>query len=584
VRTVELGPLSDVPLKRVRSTERTDSKKMFLDEELDNGEKPARRRETVGGAPTFAQSAAFLRHELLGGSSASSFGPRPRRLTKSWCPGSQRKEVFQPLRPANFNSFAPGQTEQDFAESRTFGGIDRQIRTKMPTRNQFLALSSYMKVFRAQTESMSRRPPKIVAFVNSRSGGQAGRLIMRTLLDSLRGDEDNAICGSVCDLSGKNEPEATVENIAEDMSRSNAQEIRLIVCGGDGTVTWILSALENCKKLREKLHLLPVAIVPLGTGNDLARSLGWGPKLRAVSDILWYLKWVVEAEPVTLDQWRIVLRPHVQLPEEHKLRTCGSHPQLVTDPQLSLQLLGDLHEALDTRTNGPADVYLGFWQNYFSVGVDAKVARHVDVSRSHSRCGKCCFRRGCGKVCYAWQALMHAACGTVLTNVIRKFKVAPPGSEDENLVDLRPGLDEIVVNGRRGRMRQMMFVNINSYGSGLQVMPDCRVCQYIPSPGDGILEVLGVRNMLAGLGFFAGLTRPTYLTSAEAVAFTLQRGECMQLDGEPWGLDYGADVMVELHKKVTMLRAPREARFWKGHVTQNFWSLAPEPEPTSIVV
>merc|ERR1719446_833906 len=104
--------------------------------------------------------------------------------------------------------------------------------------------------------------------------------------------------GQVCDLSLHDEPEATLETLADKLDPLHPK--KLLVCGGDGTVTWILTALEHCEKLKGKLHLLPVAIVPLGTGNDLAFSLGWGSKMQAVSDIVYYLRMVIEATPVEL--------------------------------------------------------------------------------------------------------------------------------------------------------------------------------------------------------------------------------------------------------------------------------------------
>ncbi len=48
--------------------------------------------------------------------------------------------------------------------------------------------------------------------------------------------------------------------------------LRILAAGGDGTVAWIL------KTVRE-LQLEPppaVAVMPLGTGNDLSLSFGWG--------------------------------------------------------------------------------------------------------------------------------------------------------------------------------------------------------------------------------------------------------------------------------------------------------------------
>ena len=47
----------------------------------------------------------------------------------------------------------------------------------------------------------------------------------------------------------------------------------VIVCGGDGTVMWVVTEMV---KYDIKILSAPIAIIPLGTGNDFSRELGWG--------------------------------------------------------------------------------------------------------------------------------------------------------------------------------------------------------------------------------------------------------------------------------------------------------------------
>lgn len=50
-------------------------------------------------------------------------------------------------------------------------------------------------------------------------------------------------------------------------------DCRVVICGGDGTIPWVLSELLA---IGIDLSKIVIGIIPIGTGNDFSRSLGWG--------------------------------------------------------------------------------------------------------------------------------------------------------------------------------------------------------------------------------------------------------------------------------------------------------------------
>jgi diacylglycerol kinase (ATP) len=72
-------------------------------------------------------------------------------------------------------------------------------------------------------------------------------------------------------------------------------------------VGWVLQCLDNVGQDSE-CQSPPCAIVPLGTGNDLARVLRWGPGYTGQEDPISALKDVIDAEEIRLDRWTVVFQ------------------------------------------------------------------------------------------------------------------------------------------------------------------------------------------------------------------------------------------------------------------------------------
>ncbi|GMQ02206.1 hypothetical protein CsSME_00048550 [Camellia sinensis var. sinensis] len=146
-------------------------------------------------------------------------------------------------------------------------------------------------------------------------------------------------------------------DIGDSCAKETREKLRVVVVGGDGTVGWVLGSLgELHKQGREPVP--PTAIIPLGTGNDLSRSFGWGGSFlfNWKSAVKRTLDRASTGSICCLDSWNVLISmpagkvvdpPHALKPVE----------DISLDQELKLE--GELPEKVSC--------YEGVFYNYFSI-------------------------------------------------------------------------------------------------------------------------------------------------------------------------------------------------------------------------
>uniref|UniRef100_A0A8C7TT39 Diacylglycerol kinase n=1 Tax=Oncorhynchus mykiss TaxID=8022 RepID=A0A8C7TT39_ONCMY len=366
--------------------------------------------------------------------------------------------------------------------------------SKKKKRTSFKRKSSKKGVEEARWKPFIVRPipsqlmKPLLVFVNPKSGGNQGAKIIQSFMWYLNPRQ-------VFDLS-LGGPKDGLE-----MYRK-VHNLRILACGGDGTVGWILSALDQ-------LQLNPqpaVAILPLGTGNDLARTLNWGGGYtdEPVSKILSHVE---DGNVVQLDRWNLIVEPNQDAVAEER------------DEQQTDKL--------------PLDVF----NNYFSLGFDAHVtlefheSREANPEKFNSR-----FRN---KMFYAGTAFSDFLMGSS-KDLAKHIKVVCDGT------DLTSKVQDL-------KLQCLVFLNIPRYCAG--TMPWGNPSEHHDFEpqrhDDGCIEVIGfTMTSLATLQVGGHGER---LNQCREVTLTTYKSIPMQVDGEPCKLA-PSTIRISLRNQANMVQ------------------------------
>ncbi|XP_027281765.1 diacylglycerol kinase theta isoform X3 [Cricetulus griseus] len=279
---------------------------------------------------------------------------------------------------------------------------------------------------------------------------------------------------------------------------------RVLVCGGDGTVGWVLAALEETRR-----HLAcpepSVAILPLGTGNDLGRVLRWGAGYSG-EDPFSVLVSVDEADAVLMDRWTILLDAHETDSMENSV--------VDTEPPKIVQM-----------------------NNYCGIGIDAELSLDFHQAREEEP-GKFTSRFH-NKGVYVRVGLQKISHSRSLHKEIRL-------QVEQQEVEL-PSIEGLI------------FINIPSWGSGADLWGSDSDSRFEkPRIDDGLLEVVGVTGVVHMGQVQGGLRSGIRIAQGSYFRVTLLKATPVQVDGEPWVQAPGHMIISATAPKVHMLRKAKQ--------------------------